>query len=121
MKGQIMGTNFYYKTDTCIHCGHSKTNLHIGKRSGGWCFALRVYPQLASQPDTPAPQNLYDWTRLFALPNSHIEDEYGEIIQPEDMLAIITDREGNVEGPLLRQPRSAYGGKYYDYVTGDFS
>lgn len=38
-----MGTNYYlHSQDPCEHCGRSYPELHIGKSSAGWVFALHV-------------------------------------------------------------------------------
>lgn len=82
-----MGTNYYfYKEPACPHCGHRTDPLHIGKSSGGWVFALRVYPD-------EGINSLADWTMLFDMwIQSQIKDEYGLILSPDTMLNRITDR-----------------------------
>ncbi len=71
-----MGTNYY------LHKPLGQ-KLHVGKSSGGWCFALHVIEN--------GPRNLKDWTTLFKRPNK-IVDEYGRKISRKEMLSIITDR-----------------------------
>lgn len=73
-----MGTNFYLKRV-------GKEDLHIGKSSGGWCFALRVYPERGIR-------DLPDWCMAWSSFFSHIEDEYGQRWTPDAMLEIITKR-----------------------------
>ena len=88
-----MGTNYYLKNDPCPHCGRSDDRRHIGKSSGGWTFALRVYPD-------EGINTLEDWKPLFA--SGAIEDEYGDDVSCDEMLSAITertwDRKGNPAG-----------------------
>lgn len=87
-----MGTNYYYYTPdgpvcpTCGRCDEAEVR-HIGKSSGGWVFALHVYPD-------EGICDLDDWRRLFAVPGTWIEDEYGSDVAPDYMLEIITERQG---------------------------
>ena len=77
-----MGTNFYFHRRPCIHCGAKNAPLHIGKSSGGWCFGLHVIPE-------EGICDLDDWEAVWEKENGTIENEYGEIIEPEEMLQII--------------------------------
>jgi hypothetical protein len=83
-----MGTNYYFRkplTNHCEHCGRSNPpeELHIGKSSGGWCFALHVIPEndICS---------LADWEALW--PTGTIVDEYGDELVSNAMLRVITGR-----------------------------
>lgn len=70
-----MGTNYYYLDD--------EKELHIGKSSFGWVFAMRIHKYYNI--------NSYeDWKRLFNI--GIIMDEYGEQITTEKMKKIIEDR-----------------------------
>ena len=81
-----MGTNYYwYKKSPCECCGRPYEPLHIGKSSGGWCFALHVMPE-ENINDLP------DWEELWLVSGSKIENEYGEEILPNEMREIITNR-----------------------------
>jgi hypothetical protein len=80
-----MGTNYYLNIDPCPTCGRAKEELHIGKSSGGWCFALHVYPNLEIN-------NLADWQRRWSKENTQIRNEYGDITTKDEMLDIITQR-----------------------------
>lgn len=89
-----MGTNYYLKTEpdkTCDHCGHTVKGetLHIGKSSGGWCFALHVMPERGIN-------DLEDWLALFE--RETIEDEYGRPCSAAEMLSVIRNR-AKCEGP----------------------
>jgi len=85
-----MGTNYYYikpASKPCPHCGRFdvKEGRHIGKSSGGWCFALHVYPE-------EGISTLKDWQCLFDIENSIIRDEYGDQCPKETMVDIIANR-----------------------------
>ena len=77
-----MGTNYYLLKNVCPHCNHAEEKLHIGKSSAGWYFALHVTEDIKS---------FVEWAKLFAPPNIII-DEYGDKIEPKEMLSIISAR-----------------------------
>ena len=89
-----MGTNYYLKTAACECCGlHDERNtMHIGKSSGGWCFALHVGKWLNDSDDEPEAHNLEDWQALWSRDGWIIVDEYKKPVTPEEMLRIITNR-----------------------------
>jgi hypothetical protein len=79
-----MGTNYYVRSQPpCEHCGREYDAIHIGKSSAGWCFGLRVYPEMGIN-------SLEDWQAYWQ--GKHIEDEYGKEISHSDMLERITMR-----------------------------
>lgn len=90
-----MGTNYYLKQNTCPHCGRGDEPLHIGKSSAGWCFSLRVHPE-------ERLLNLGDWIQRWNQPHAKIENEYGDLIPPDEMLDRITNR--GWEGKELNEP-----------------
>jgi hypothetical protein len=129
--------------DVCPHCDRGSKDLHIGKSSAGWCFSLHVDPELGIN-------NLGDWRERWKKEGTAIVDEYGEIIEPTDMLRIITERyreqdwkdhtwfgyddeddfhqsNHSERGPngLLRHKIDGHcighGCGTYDYITGEFS
>lgn len=131
-----MGTNYYLRIpsdDACPTCGRGSNdeNLHIGKSSAGWCFALHIIPEQGIN-------DLSDWIRLFNGPGK-IEDEYGAAVPPAVMVNVITCRSnmGAEEhdahflrsnhaaiGPngLLRNTYKARPGDgTYDLCEGEFS
>jgi hypothetical protein len=84
----IMGTNYYWtEKPPCSCCARPFEKRHIGKSSGGWCFALHVYPG-------DGIDDLPDWAIRFHIPNSVITNEYGEEVTPDEMLDVIANREG---------------------------
>lgn len=99
-----MGTNYYLHIPekNCPMCGHNEsTVLHIGKSSGGWCFALHIIPERGLK-------NLNDWRDLWEQ-HGIVKDEYGNHVSAEKLERIITERtwgpkdgqEGQTEWRLL--------------------
>lgn len=93
---KTMGTNYYYVSNRnhCDACGRTdKERLHIGKSSGGWCFALHVIPERGLT-------SLFDWQKLFRLDEldknctARIVDEYGSILSIDELEDVITNRKG---------------------------
>ena len=131
-----MGTNFYEVGQSGLR------HRHVGKSSGGWTFALRVYPD-------EGVNTLEDWIAIFKHPATRLVDEYGREVDPQDLLLNITERswdwggpvmsnrwirqkflEDNccVEGPngLVRCPIDGvhcigHGAGTWDYIAGEFS
>lgn len=78
-----MGTNYYLDADPCPTCGRCDEELHIGKSSAGWVFALHVIPERGIN-------DLADWQRLWQ--DGHIRDEYGVTLSPGRMHSIVCGR-----------------------------
>jgi hypothetical protein len=83
-----MGTNYYVKEEIqeeCPVCHHREvTNeIHIGKSSAGWCFALHAIPELGLN-------NWHNW--LVFLQDKKIKDEYGNDISLKEFKSIVLDR-----------------------------
>lgn len=114
-----MGTNYYLhekQPETCPHCGHAPNYepLHIGKSSGGWCFALHVIPH-------EGLNTLDDWQQRWSQPGSFIKNEYDEPIDPAEMLERITNRPGDMRRHTLDGSHCiGHGPGSYDYITGWF-
>jgi len=91
-----MGTNYYLvyneKIDSiCPCCEHKTTKdkeLHLGKSSNGWTFALHVYPE----------QGIHTWGDVLyeALQatgkGGWIKDEYGTEVEIDMFVDIVTER-----------------------------
>ena len=81
-----MGTNYYWTAKECEapceHCAGAE-ELHIGKSSGGWVFALHIYPSRGIF-------DLSDWAKLWT--TGIIKDEYGRVTTSTAMKIVIEDR-----------------------------
>ena len=83
-----MGTNYYTKTNTCAHCGHTPEPIHLGKSSAGWQFSFqynggKYYKNVAE---------MKEW-----LKDKAILDEYGNSINNKEFWAMV-DRKQNEAG-----------------------
>lgn len=79
-----MGTNYYVR-DTFPSPAPAEADLHIGKSSAGWVFALHVIPE-------EGLLSLADWEKFWSEPGREIRSEYEEVLTPEEMRAIILER-----------------------------
>jgi hypothetical protein len=129
-----MGTNYYLHEPPCEHCGRGPEPLHVGKSSGGWCFALHAIPE-------EGLIDLESWTTRFSRPDLVIRNEYGDALSPDELLGVIVSRSGRVgihdpafladnhaeNGPmgLLRRKIGphciAHGAGTWDLILGEFS
>jgi len=115
-----MGTNYYLHTEPpCECCGKPRgEELHIGKSSGGWCFALHVVPE-------DSINTLDDWRALWTQPGSSIRNEYGEKVTREEMERVITQRRWRDGMPSRHVVDGGHclghGDGTWDYITGEFS
>jgi hypothetical protein len=140
-----MGTNYYVRdySEYCEHCGRGMKEIHLGKSSAAWCFALHVYPEKGIN-------NLEDV--LAFIKDKKIIDEYEDNISLESFINIVIHRNWHTSkrdwefpigkytslehflqvnhaelGPnnLLRNKIGPYcighGEGTYDYMVGDFS
>ena len=110
--------NTYYETlDNLNKVFYQK--IHIGKSSLGWRFSLCIYP--AENPKylnneyyreyflEKEIKDINDWIVLFNDKNNIIIDEYGDRIDANEMIDIITKRIGNMEsdknGRYIHDPK----------------
>lgn len=84
-----MGTNYYWYSNPCPTCGHSKQELHIGKSSAGWCFSLHVYKE---EWESLLPKNFEEWVEFLKNHAGVITNEYGDIIPLDKLIDIIVNR-----------------------------
>lgn len=70
-----MGTNYYYLDD--------EKELHIGKSSGGWVFAMKIHPKHNIK-------SYEDWKKIFN--KGVIIDEYETPLTTIKMIDIIENR-----------------------------
>jgi len=136
----MMGTNYYLVENdseaVCSMCGKPNKEpwrYHIGKSSGGWCFALHVDAAFGIN-------SLDDLMPYFEDSRYRIEDEYGDVHSAAEMLLIITKRywrDRQLSEEFLRRNHAIIGpngllrsiSKYcaghgegtWDYHTGEFS
>jgi hypothetical protein len=94
-----MGTNYYLK--------EASGKKHIGKSSGGWCFALHIIPE-------ENIHDLSDWENRWSKKGTRIEDEYGRRISQKEMCGIIKNRQwGNGESFSSRfKPGIGFDNRY---------
>ena len=129
-----MGTNYYHTPhEPCEKCKRPYEPRHIGKSSGGWTFALHIYPD-------DEINSLDDWIERFK--TGKIHDEYGQEISRADMVSTIALRKRDRPAPTgewLAQNHAApgphnlaraqidgahcigYGEGTWDYFVGEFS
>ena len=133
-----MSTNYYWQGKEfvpCPRCGNPSPPdpIHIGLSAVGWCFKLQVIPELNIH-------DLSDWKRKWQEPGE-IKDQYGRILTPAQMSALIEERKGGgplpayswlvdngaVVGPngLVRERLShhciGHGEGTWDLIEGEFS
>lgn len=108
-----MGTNYYWFEPACHHCGRGSRSLHIGKSSAGWVFSLRIHPD-------EGIRNLSDWKRHWAGKGTRIDDEYGNTVQVDEMLRIITERDPNSRRHEINEAGVERGDGTYDLCDYDF-
>jgi len=106
---KVMGTNFYAYENTCECFANEK--LHIGKSSAGWCFSIHVIPEKGLN-------NLEDWKKKLLSKGVTIQDEYGDILTPEEMFDKI---ENKGEGTKRHRIYDDHCAGNYDYIQGEFS
>jgi hypothetical protein len=86
-----VGTNYYlYTKGTLLDrlADKQEDEIHIGKSSGGWCFGLRVHPELGIN-------SLTDWYRVWRRNKNIIKNEYGADVSIAEMISAITERKWN--------------------------
>lgn len=75
-----MGMN-YYLVKKCEFCGH-EDKMHIGKKSFGWVFYFRGYPDLKIT-------SLEDWEKAIFDKFHEVVDEEGNVKCKKDFIAEI--------------------------------
>ena len=129
--------NYYLEEKKCECCGYTPEPLHIGKNSGGWCFALHVHYGLKIK-------TLDDWkayARKEISCGASIKDECGNTVSEEEMWDMVENRSYDgpyrkgvlddpytMQGPngLLRSPIDkehciGHGEGTWDYIASDFA
>jgi len=90
-----MGTNYYLLVNPCKSCGVPEARLHIGKRSYGWAFALTIYPNKNIN-------SFGDWLPHFYNEANKIVNEYNDLIQIQEMEAIVTTPNSIAENKISK-------------------
>ena len=110
-----MGTNYYARIDACPVCTRCDPadDMHIGKSSGGWAFALHVDP-------SEGVCDLEDWLEIFYDPTVSLWREDGKRLTPDQMLVVITNRDPLNSLRLKLSDHCIGHGPTYDLVLGEF-
>ena len=127
-----MSTNYYARRSvpTCPTCNHTPKDLHIGKSSVGWCFALHVDPG-----ESVIPADLAGWQALLERDEWTIVDEYERPMTLPELLTVIAGRSSEKWWPTsegTRGPRNmvrrnisdhciGHGAGTWDLCVGEFS
>jgi len=85
-----MGTNYYWTGNVCETCKRGDDEIHIGKSSGGWTFALHIHPH-------DGVNDLSDWKGK--LKTGEIRNEYNDKFTYGEILKIITERNWKARDP----------------------
>ena len=78
-----MGTNYYIVMSACPHCKHKPDNIHIGKSSSGWVFALHADENFKC---------LHDYIDYVEKNSLSIINEYDEPISIDELNDICLNR-----------------------------
>ena len=84
-----MGTNYYLHQSVCESCGRGDNELHIGKSSAGWAFALHVGDAGSGQP-----ASVTEWMSVLSSPDGIIRDEYDCQVSLIELLRTMFHRAG---------------------------
>lgn len=95
LKNGLVWNDTYYSTIKALNKDFYQI-IHIGKSSLGWYFGLAIYPELNIN-------TLKDWKELFYDPKSIIYDEEDRIVDPDEMMRIITERKAIDWDPAIPQ------------------
>ena len=103
-----MSTNFYLKHK--CHCCGNEQEIHLGKRSGGWKFAL-AYDE----------DNYTSWNEMKEWIRKHeweIYDEYDDYCDKEHFIAIVEDWQ---DGKSHSSNYTITDNDGYEFITREFS
>jgi len=119
-----MGTNYYLRVGGCPNpCAHCRAPelIHLGKSSAGWTFSFRAYPEAGDigRDDLGTAGIVSDfaaWRRLLNL--GPIEDEYGQPVAKDELLAKIESKRGGRDSLYGSDFRDAAGNRF---TSAEFS
>lgn len=95
-----MSTNYYVRPP-----GAEGEGIHLGKRSGGWAFMFRAYPDTDNRPAGITWDVIdYDsWLRLLDL--GPIVNEYGDKVSKQEMVDLVAETKCNGMWPSTSHGR----------------
>lgn len=84
-----MGTNYYANIEICPTCKRPKEEVHLGKNSYGWTFALQAN----------GFRYYKDWEEMKEwLKGKKIKDEYGKTVSLRSFIAMVESKK-DIEAP----------------------
>lgn len=94
-----MGCNYHVKINICSCCKRPEEEIHLGKSSAGWSFALqynggKFYTNF---------EEMKKW-----LEDKVIENEYGEKVSKEDFIKLVESKK------KIKDPDTDYGERVGD-------
>lgn len=99
-----MGTNYYLRSNVCIHCGHFK-EIHLGKCSCGWRFLFHKCEEIKNISDVQ-----------FLVLRNKIYNEYGDYISTNEFWDIVKSHQNEQQNTEYCETIDGY-----DFYEGDFS
>lgn len=116
-----MGTNYYLvETHPCPLCGNGpspENRLHLGKKSRGWDFTLRGYPDACLD----SWQAIRSFVTASIARGAAICTEYGHLIDLEEFVEIVTDKGGRRHGCGFYDNESYLDGEGFSISPYEFS
>lgn len=116
-KGEPMGTNYYAVRNRPT----IQEPIHIGKSSIGWRFSFQTQNETWNDP--PVVWNTYeqvcDWLKKYTVESTEyvIIDEYDEIINYDDFLEMVKNKQDNDNPDNFTYSRNING---YRFNDGEF-
>jgi hypothetical protein len=102
-----MGCNYYTQTKSVVN---GTVDIHIGKSSCGWAFALHDIPSMNLR-------SFNAWKKF--LKGKRIFNEYGEEVSYDEIISTISERKGDLQRHELSVD-VRHGEGTYDYLLGYF-
>jgi len=81
-----MGTNYYAKINFCKECGRFD-ELHIGKSSAGWKFAIEIHEEFY--------KDLKQLFNFLTNLDGELYNEYGEAVTPQSLFQLIEEKKND--------------------------
>ena len=107
-----MGTNYYALYNKCKSC-ERYDSLHLGKSSFGWKFLFRKHPFEISC--------FREFIDFINSDDVDIIDEYGKLINKEDFINMIEEKQKNTKILNERKGSDIEIIDGYEFKDGDFS